>query len=66
MRCSTFKLPQRSPSFIAAKQKLWRLHEPEVQVEDQNFMKECCADVTRSCVENAWNNLKDCLLIWGG
>ena len=28
----------------------------------KNFIKECCADVKPSCVEDAWNNLKDYLL----
>ena len=50
------------PHFIAGEGKLWRLCEPEVQAEYQNFIKECHADVTPSCVEDAWNNLKDCLL----
>ena len=52
------------PRFIAAKQSLWRLHKPEVQAEYQNVMKERYGDVTPSCVEDAWNNLKDCLLTW--
>ena len=34
----------------------------KVMAEYQNFIKEHCADVTPSCVENAWNNLKDYLL----
>ena len=42
--------------------KLWRLRELEVQAEYQNFIKERCADVKPSCEEDAWNNLKDCLL----
>ena len=54
--------PSEKPHFIAAKWKLWRLHEPEVQAEYQNFIKEHCADVKSSCVEDVWNNLKDCLL----
>ena len=58
--------PSEKPHFIAAKQRLWRLHKPEVQAEYQNVMKERCADVTPSCVEDARNNLKDCLLIGSG
>ena len=50
------------PRFIVAKGKLWRLRDPEVQVEYQNFTKEHSADVKASFVEDAWNNLKDCLL----
>ena len=42
--------------------KLWRLRELEVQAEYQNFIKERCADVNPSCMEDAWNNQKDCLL----
>ena len=54
--------PSEKPHFIAAKQKLWRLCEPEVQAEYQNLIKEHCMDVTPSCIEDAWNNLKDCPL----
>ena len=39
-----------------------QLHEPEVQGEYQNLIKEHRADVIRTCVENAWNNLKNVLL----
>ena len=52
--------PSEKP-FIAAKRNLWRLCEPEVQAEYQNFIKER-ADVKPSCLEDAWNKLKDCLL----
>ena len=55
--------PSEKPYFIAAKQKLWRLCESKIQAEYQNFIKEHCADVTLRCVENAWSNLKDCLLV---
>ena len=55
--------PSEKPHLIAPKQKLWRLCEPQIQAEYQNFVKEHCADVTLSCVENAWSNLKDCLLV---
>ena len=54
--------PSEKPCFIATKQKLWKLHEPEVQAEYQNFVKERGANVTPSYIEDAWNNLKDCLL----
>ena len=37
--------PSEKPRFIAAKWKLWRLREPEVRAEYQNFIKERCADV---------------------
>ena len=53
--------PSEKPHFIAAKQKLWRLGEPEVQAEYQNFINEHRADVKPS-VEDIWNNLKDGLL----
>ena len=46
--------------FIATKRKLWRFREPEIQAECQIFIKERCGDVTPCCVEDAWNNLKDC------
>ena len=54
--------PSEKPRFIAAKRKLWRLREPELQTENQNFIKECRADVKPSCLEDTWNNMKDCLL----
>ena len=56
------KIPTVKSRFMAAKRKLWRLREPEVQAEYQNFIKEGCVDVTPSCVGDAWNNLKDCVL----
>ena len=34
----------------------------KVQDEYENLIKECRADVTQSCVEDAWNNLRDYLL----
>ena len=54
--------PLEKPRFITAKQKLWRLRETEAQDEYQNIIKERRADATPSFVEDAWNNLKDCLL----
>ena len=54
--------PLEKLRFITAKRKLRRLLEPEVQAECQNWIKERCADVTQSCVEDGWNNLKDYLL----
>ena len=53
--------PSQKPGFIAAKQKLWRLHGSKVQAEYNNFI-DCGADVILSCVGDTWNNLKDCLL----
>ena len=41
--------PSEKPHSIAIKQKLWRLHEAEVQAEYQSFIK----DVKPSCVEDA-------------
>ena len=40
--------PSEKPRFIAAKRKLWRLHEPELQAEYQNINKERRADVKQS------------------
>ena len=40
--------PLEKSHFIAAKRKLWRLREPEVQAEYQKFMKEHRGDVTPS------------------
>ena len=54
--------PSEKLRFIAAKRKLWRLRQPEVQAEYQNSIKKRRADVTPSCIEDAWKNLKDCLL----
>ena len=50
--------PSDKPRFITIKRKLWRVHKPEVQAEYQSFIK----DVKPSCVEDVWNNLKDCLV----
>ena len=60
---AVFKIqtPSQKPCFIAAKSKSWRLHAPKVKTEYQNFIKDHCADVTPSCVEDPWKNLKDCL-----
>ena len=52
----------KKPCFIAAKRKLWKFRESEVQPENQNFIEEHYADATISCVKDAWNNLKNCLL----
>ena len=62
LRYSRFKLPQRSHVLLLQKRKLWRLHEPQLQAEYRNFIKERPADVKPGSVEDARNKLKDCLL----
>ena len=52
--------PSERQYFIGAKQKLWRLCEPKVQFQHQNFIKERHPDVTQ--VAQKMYNLTDCLL----
>ena len=47
--------PSEKPRFIATKRKSWRLPEPKVQAEYQNFNKERRADVKPSCVEDVFS-----------
>ena len=62
LQYSRFELPQRSHVLLLQKRKLWRLHEPQLQAEYQNFIKERPADVKPGSVEDARNKLKDFLL----
>ena len=62
LHCSRFKLPQRSHVLLLQSGSYGEHVSQKLQAEYQHFIKEHCADIKPSCLEDAWNNLKDCLL----